>query len=284
MSTRLLQTFVPDCTQCPPSPTKQWVLRRLAVVMAVCACTIPIARMANAAGALNDTGITFCGDDTTNTAGCAAVGADGGTHPRQDATQGRDAVAVTGTLAKIGGGGAGFDFTKIANDGSELPETAVLGSGAKDWACTRDNVTGLIWEVKTASGLRGLNHTYSWYNSNLGSNGGVIDTASGGSCHQTGRCDTEKFVQDVNAVGLCGASDWRMPTVKELESIVDFGRTYPAIDPTYFPNSLSSEYWSGSPHGLYHPYRAWYVEFYYGAANESSSDLSYAVRLVRAGQ
>jgi hypothetical protein len=117
-------------------------------------------------GALNDTGITFCGDATTNTANCATVAADGGKFPRQDARYGRDAQAAAGTLAKVGGGGAGFDFTKIANNGTVLAASAALGSGATHWACTRDNVTGLIWTVKTTSGLRSQSHHYSWYNSN----------------------------------------------------------------------------------------------------------------------
>ena len=57
-------------------------------------------------------------------------------------SQGRDASAIAST--KTGVGGAGFDFTKIANNGDELLPNAALGKGLKDWACTRDNVTGLI--------------------------------------------------------------------------------------------------------------------------------------------
>jgi hypothetical protein len=99
------------------------------------AFTLGLAGAAHAV--LNDTGITFCGDDSTNTASCASVGADGGTYSRQDATQWRDAAAAASQLFKVGGGGAGFDFTKIANDGSALPANAALGSGPSDWACSR---------------------------------------------------------------------------------------------------------------------------------------------------
>ena len=60
--------------------------------------------------------------------------------------------AGTGALPKTGAGAAGFDYTKIANDGSELPADAPLGSAAGEWACTRDNATGLVWEVKTDDG------------------------------------------------------------------------------------------------------------------------------------
>ncbi len=46
-------------------------------------------------------------------------------------------------------------YTKIANDGSELSADAILGTNPKNWACTKDNKTGLTWEVKTDDdGLR----------------------------------------------------------------------------------------------------------------------------------
>lgn len=202
--------------------------------------TLLFANVAHSAG-INDTGITTFFDDWHG------VPDEPSTHPRQDASYGRDAAARAGTLSKVGGGSAGFDFTKVANDGSVLPTSAALGTGLKDWACTRDNVTRLMWEVKTTSGLRSQSHTYTWYNSNSATNGGSTGTASGGTCQTSGRCDTEKFVEDVNAARLCGTNDWRMPSIKELISIVNFGRVLPAIDPTYFPNiQNSAEIWSSS--------------------------------------
>src|SRR5665647_1400887 len=91
-------------------------------------------------GPLNDTGIQTCGDlTTTSTANCtAAIVGDQGTFPRQDARYGLDAKQA----------GQGFSFTKIDNNGNDLSDSAVLGSGHSDWACTLDNVTGLMWEVK----------------------------------------------------------------------------------------------------------------------------------------
>ena len=41
----------------------------------------------------------------------------------------------------------------MANNGTDLPESALLGSGPTDWACTRDNTSGLLWEVKSGQGL-----------------------------------------------------------------------------------------------------------------------------------
>jgi hypothetical protein len=231
-------------------------------------------------GLLNDTGIAECWDDNGKVT--TGVAADTGSHPRQDCRYGRDGAALAG-MPKVGGGAKGFDFTKIANDGTDLPETAALGTGAKDWACTRDNVTGLVWEVKTNIDLRSQSHTYTWYSSNAATNGGPEGTVAGGSCFVTGRCDTEKFVSDVNAAGLCGSADWRMPSKKELYSIADLGRYSPAIDPTYFPNTLASSFWSGSPGATDSSY-AWDVVFDLGYANGSSKSSAFQVRLVRAGQ
>ena len=148
-----------------------------------------------------------------------------------------------GKLDKVEADSSSSDFTKIANDGSALPETAVLGDGAKDWACTRDNVRGLMWEIKTASGQRDQSNRYTWYDSNAATNGGNAGTAGGGrgSCGAW-RCDTEKYVQDVNATGLCGHNDWRMPKKEEL---VSNARISPAIAQAWFPNS-SKSFWSAS--------------------------------------
>lgn len=254
--------------------------------------TVTLVGIVQAVG-LNDTGITDCRDDKSVVT--TGVEDDSGTHPRQDCRYGRDAAAKAGVLTKIGGGSKGFDYSKIANDGSVLvepadqPESAFLGSGPTDWACTRDNVTGLIWEVKTTSGLRDVKHTYSWYNSNATTNGGWAGTSSGGTCATSGRCDTEKFVADVNAMGLCGATDWRLPTKKELMSIVDYGIAYswPTIDATWFPNTITEDFWSASPSSYpsNNSREACLVSFKNGsAAGQVSKSSSYRVRLVRAGQ
>ncbi len=249
--------------------------------------------VAQAANPLNDTGTDLCrnhasGADTavTATTTCQPLP----THGAQDASYGRDAAAVKGALPRVGssagtvtGNANGFDFSKISNSGAILSATATLGSGPTDWGCTYDNHTGLMWEVKTTSGLRNQAHTYTWYDSvhNYGGNPGV---ASGGSCQTTGRCDTEKFVADVNAVGLCGHNDWRMPTLRELYNIADRGRTNPTIDPTYFPNTpVASGFWSASPDAG-NSANAWVVDFNGGYDNWYFRSNALLVRLVRAGQ
>ena len=64
----------------------------------------------------------------------------------------------------MGDGVAGFDYNKTDNNDSELRDSAALGSGLHNCACTRDNVTGVIWEVKAADGrLRDGANAFTWY-------------------------------------------------------------------------------------------------------------------------
>ena len=144
------------------------------------------------------------------------------------------------------------NYTKIANDGSELSDSAKLGSNPKDWACTKDNKTGLIWEVKTTDGgLRDMNWYYSWYEPDASKNSGdagYTDTVwTTRNCSTKDNCNTYEFIKAVNAKGLCGKNDWRLPTKDELLSIVKSG-SVPAINIIYFPNTVSSTnyFWSSS--------------------------------------
>ena len=197
-------------------------------------------------------------------------------------------------------------YTKVSNSGKALPDSATLGTGQNDWACTYDSNTKLIWEVKTTDGgLRDQKWTYTWYDTN--SPDGNKGTASGIiSCKTIGRCDTEKFTQDVNTQGLCGSKDWQLPDNEQLKSLVYCSNGIynqsvggqvgyicpengtdqkPTIDSGYFPNTtLPNVFWSSSSYAGNSTY-AWYVDFIYGgfvSAGYKYSDGQ--VRLVRIGQ
>jgi len=258
------------------------------VNIALTALFAVVAAAAASAAGLNDTGQTLCYDAANAAVACSAtVGGDAGTNPRQDARYGRDAAAAASQLGKIGAGAAGFDFSKIANNGSNLAASAALGSSATDWACTKDNVTGLTWEVKTTAGLRSSANTYTWY-STAPTNGGDVGAVGANTCGGTlsayaDQCNTQNYVAAVNAAALCGASDWRLPSQRELLTIVRAGATSPSIDATFFPNTISNWHWTSSSY-IARPTNALVVFFNYGYSNaDVKSSSGVVVRLVRGG-
>jgi hypothetical protein len=60
----------------------------------------------------------------------------------------------------------------------------------------------------------------------------------------------------------CG---WRLPSVKELQSLVDDSRSNPAIEIKAFPIVDSSEYWTSTV--AKNNAQAWTVAFFYGLSN-----------------
>ena len=188
-------------------------------------------------------------------------------------------------------------YTKISNSGAVLSHTATLGNGENDWACTRDNKTGLTWEVKTDDGgLRDKYWYYSWYKpsgDNGGSAGYTDTTHEAPNCSTKDNCNTDAFTNAVNTKGLCGKNDWRMPTKEELMKLVvcsdgkyakngsctNGGLIVPTINSTYFPNTLYW-YWSSSPSAYGSSY-AWVVYFDNGSSDYTPKSYSYFVRLVR---
>jgi len=208
--------------------------------------------------ALPDTGITFGALHTVDgiNADCNAFGV-----APQDCRYGRDA-----THDYDADGHAGFSYTKLASDGSELP------AGAGSWACVRDNITGRVWEVKTDDGgLHDKDNTYRW--------GGVTAVGTGLGTYYT---DWNALVNGSNSEVLCGFSDWRVPTTLELRSLVNMGRSGPAIDVNYFPNTPAENFWSASPSIIFSPASAWNVNFNLGHQNSFAMRTEAArVRLVR---
>jgi len=79
---------------------------------------------------------------------------------------------------------------------------------------------------------------------------------------------------------LAGHSDWRLPSVIELSSIVDLGQSYPSINPTYFPSTPSDFFWSASPLAGSSS-DAWFVYFVYGYTYNFDISNAGFVRCVR---
>ncbi len=243
-----------------------------------------------ATGTLNDTGITLCADGSANNLACPATG-----FPGQDGENGRD-IAINNNSD----GQAGFSFTKISSSGATLSvQTATWSDNGSEeaagtkWACVLDNVTGLLWEVKVndITSLQHKNWTYSWYDSDTTTNGGQPGTQNAGNCIDSANCDTEKFVAAVNNRGLCGYSDWRLPSAEELMSLVDNSVTSPGpvIDAAFFPNTPTTNAWMWSstvnvaPNSVTGQLGIWLVDFGSGHFVDANRSFSSAARLVRTG-
>lgn len=250
-------------------------------------------------GKLNDTGILDCSDYAytgssvetgidysnrgNNNLNCLAVGAtvstegvdnDGDVVPvGQDALYGRDL-----TVNDNSDGFAGFSFTQLGSTGIAFD---IKSTNYRDnpWSCVQDQVTGLVWEVKTLDELQDYNATYSWHNSTGVNDGGAVGSPGGDGCFIGGECDTEKYVAAINAIKLCGADDWRLPTKTELLSIVNYQTAAPIIDIEYFPNTHSSYYWTSTPVAGVDS-EAFSIYFRYGTVGVLAKSNASYVRLV----
>lgn len=188
---------------------------------------------------LNDTGMRACFDFESERffRDCTDTG--------QDGEFGRDV-----THPKNSNGRLGFSFRKICNNGEvagtgNCPADPKFGTADAAWGCTEDLVTGRIWEIKRPTGLRALANNYN-------KKGTTTTLAS--------------FVDAVNRRGMCGASDWRLPTVVELQSIVNY---------------QYADYWL-NPNLQFEPEQTWFPEGFpsyntYMTADERSADYNWTV-------
>jgi hypothetical protein len=87
---------------------------------------------------------------------------------------------------------------------------------------------------------------------------------------------------DAGTYCASAGSGFRLPTVKELSSIVDFtvASPGPAINPTAFPNTSNAGFWTSSPWNGSAGY-AWDVSFYDGSAETDMVGDVQNVRCVR---
>jgi hypothetical protein len=168
---------------------------------------------------------------------------------------------ASGTVIACGGTGQDGEYQK----GVSWPSPRFTNNGN---GTVTDNLTGLIWlqDASCPNGQRNWSDALTFANSLYD---GWTGDGSGGDCGLT----------DGSSAG-----DWRLPNVRELQSLVDYGRAVPALPSGHpFTGAGSSEYWSSTSYAG-SPSYAWFVWMGAGIVDANDKTNTYEVWPVRGGQ
>ena len=138
---------------------------------------------------------------------------------------------------------AGIDFSYQTDDPAGNGEIIVI-----------DNVTGLMW----------------------------ASDGDGAGCNFGNQTDWYSAIDWANNLVFAGYSDWRLPNRRELESLIDTGLDFPAIDPIFI-NTKSDYYWSASTR-LGDSSSGWGAGFDIGNIDVNLKSSPRYVRAVRGGE
>lgn len=174
---------------------------------------------------------------------------------RQDGHIGRDVSAPEAADGRLG-----FSYTKICNSGElagagACPADPPLGEGRDEWGCTLDNVDGVVFEVKTATGPRAGNLLYTNYNSRYDPEGLMYASTN-----------TFGYVAMLNSMQLCGATDWVFEHATKVHTLLNYGgapKHVAMLDPLFFPNTVAGKHWTSSDHP-FPTSQAWMVDLHKG--------------------
>ncbi len=168
-----------------------------------------------------------------------------------------DAGGLNGTGATTLLGG----LPAFGRDSSPLTNAAFDGALGFSFdkgnpGCTVDKVTGLTWQK-----LPGLNRTYA---------------------------ELAAYVDTVNAAAPCGFTDWRVPSVDELLSLMDASKTTGnPINADYMSvlaDAMAGQFWTNESRSAPGAVDAWQLDASNGAAiSYVAKTGSLGVRLVRGG-
>lgn len=115
-------------------------------------------------------------------------------------------------------------------------------------------------------------------------NGTVTDNRTNLTWQQAETADKiwDEAIAYCEGLSLAGASDWRLPNIKELTSINDESRVRPSLNATAFPNAPSALFWASTTQ-VNQSARAWTVDFTFGISSQNAKTDRLRVRCVRGG-
>jgi len=106
----------------------------------------------------------------------------------------------------------------------------------------------------------------------------------------SGTTDWASAIEYCNSLanGMCSltdgsaAGDWRLPNIKEILSLIDYGHYNPAL-PSDHPFSLHNYYWTSTTYSGSTPDAAWNINITTGIASITNKDTTYYIWPVRGG-
>jgi Protein of unknown function (DUF1566) len=141
--------------------------------------------------------------------------------------------------------------------------------------CLKDKITGLIWEGGAIGGFRDVGRVFTNYEDPTKPQKFSTNPTQAEVDSPT---NSVGYKNAVNAIALCGFTDWRLPLPEELLRIVDFSAIHPApsIDLLWFRDGRSGYYWATSQTD-----DGWSVSFNNISSQPDLRHGNYSIRLVR---
>ena len=202
---------------------------------------------------------------------------------------------------------SGQTASYAAGDDGAIKAGAALSYTDNGDGTITDRDTKLVWEKKdqTSMGPHNLGNTYPWSGScSISTNnacGTDADCPAGEVCLAGDGQDifplgmtVFQWVAQLNATAFGGHTDWRIPDVKELQSIQEYGTFQPQVagafntacssgcDVTACSCTQSGNYWSSTTNAVVSD-QAWMVNFGLGGSVLESKLALEHVRAVRGG-
>jgi hypothetical protein len=146
----------------------------------------------------------------------------------------------------------------------DIQAGATLSYTSNNDGTITDNNTGLVWEKKTncSGATHCVTDSYTWANALA-------------------------YVANLNGATFAGHNDWRLPNVKELQSIVNYQNVNPSVSAEFNDCgngscTAASNYWASSSYAGF-PAFAWFVNFFAGNVDAFGENNFNFVRAVRGG-